>query len=94
VLAEIRASDTAQLVAVLSMTALALAAVTTAVSSPSVFWPTVVPGSVVRFGVTYLGPLRRLGYLAHLSAVHRFGLPRGGFLHSVLGNGGFPGNLR
>ena len=85
---------TAQLVAVLSMTALALAAVTTAVSSPSVFWPTVVPGSVVRFGVTYLGPLRRLGYLAHLSAVHRFGLPRGGFLHSVLGNGGFLGNLR
>jgi len=67
---------TAQIVAVLGMTALALAAVSTAVSSPSVFWPTVVPGNVVRFGMTHLGPLRRLGYLAHLSGAHRFGLLR------------------
>src|SRR5262249_56732564 len=37
---------TTQLVAVLGMTALALAAITAAVSSPSVYWPTVVPGSV------------------------------------------------
>jgi hypothetical protein len=39
-----------------------------------------VPGGVVRFGVTHLGPIRRLAYLAHLSGAHRFGLPRSGFL--------------
>jgi len=71
---------TAQLVAVLGMTALALAAITAAVSSPSVFWPTVVPGGVVRFGVTHLGPFHRLVYLAHLSGPHRFALPHGQFL--------------
>jgi Protein kinase domain len=64
---------TTQLVAVLGMTALALAAITAAVSSPSVFWPTVVPGSVVRFGVTHLGPFQRLAYLRH-----------SGFLHGML----------
>jgi hypothetical protein len=35
---------------------------------------------VVRFGVTHLGPLRRLGYLSHLSGPHRFQLLRGRFL--------------
>ena len=75
---------TTQLVAVLGMTALALAAITAAVSSPSVFWPTVVPGGIVRFGVAHLGPIRRLGYLAHLSGAPRLGLPRSGFLHGVL----------
>ena len=80
---------TTQLVAVLGITALALAAITAAVSSPSVFWPTVVPGGVVRFGVAHLGPLRRLAYLAHLSGAHGFGLPRGGFLHGVLQHSGF-----
>jgi len=74
-------TPTTQLVAVLGMTALALAAITAAVSSPSVFWPTAVPDGVVRFGVTHLGPIRRLAYLAHLSGAHRFGLPHGGFLH-------------
>jgi len=73
-----------QLVAVLGITALALAAITAAVSSPSVFWPTVVPGGVVRFGVTHLGPIRRLAYLVHLGGAPRLGLPRGGFLHGVL----------
>jgi len=80
---------TTQLVAVLGMTALALAAITAAVSSPSVYWPTVVPGSVVRFGVTHLGPIRQLAYLAHLSGVPRLGLPHGGFLHGVLRHTGF-----
>ena len=80
---------TTQLVAVLGITALALAAITAAVSSPSVFWPTVVPSGVVRFGVAHLGPLRRLAYLAHLSGAHGFGLPRGGFLHGVLQHSGF-----
>ena len=75
---------TTQLVAVLGITALALAAITAAVSSPSVYWPTVVPGSVVRFGVTHLGPIRRLAYLVHLGGAPRLGLPRGGFLHGVL----------
>ena len=75
---------TTQLVAVLGITALALAAMTAAVSSPSVYWPTVVPGSVVRFGVTHLGPIRRLAYLVHLGGAPRLGLPRGGFLHGVL----------
>jgi hypothetical protein len=69
----------ARIVVVLGMTALALAALSTAVSSPSVFWPTVVPGNVIRFGVTHLGPLHQLGYLAHLSGPHRFGLLRGSF---------------
>ena len=80
---------TTQLVAVLGMTALALAAITAAVSSPSVFWPTVVPGGVIRFGVTHLGPIRRLGYLAHLSGAPRLGLPRSGFLHSGFLHSGF-----
>jgi hypothetical protein len=71
------------------MTALALAMITTAVSSPSVYWPTVMPGSFVHFGVTHLGPFRRLAYLAHLSGAPRFGLPRAGFLHGVLSHGGF-----
>ena len=62
---------TTRLAAVLGLTALALAAITAAVSSPSVFWPTVVPGGVVRFGVTHLGPLGRLAYLAHLSGAPR-----------------------
>jgi hypothetical protein len=80
---------TTQLVAVLGITALALAAITAAVSSPSVFWPTVLPGGVVRFGVTHLGPFRRLAYLAHLSGAPRFGLPRSGFLRGVLSHSGF-----
>jgi hypothetical protein len=80
---------TTQLVAVLGMTALALAAITAAVSSPSVFWPTVVPGGVIRFGVTHLGPIRRLAYLTHLSGVPRLGLPHSGFLHGALLHGGF-----
>jgi len=80
---------TTRLVAVVGLTALALAAITAAVSSPSVYWPTVVPGSVVRFGVIHLGPLRRLAYLAHLSVAPRLGLPRGGFLHGILLHGGF-----
>ena len=63
---------TTQLVAVVGLTALALAALTAAVSSPSVYWPAVVPGSVVRFGVVHLGPLRRLAYLAHLGRAHPF----------------------
>ena len=75
---------TTQLVAVLGITALALAAISAAVSSPSVFWPTVGPGGVVRFGVTHLGPIRRLAYLVHLGGAPRLGLPRGGFLHGVL----------
>jgi hypothetical protein len=80
---------TTQVVAVLGITALALAAITAAVSSPSVFWPTVVPGGVVRFGVTHLGPFRRLAYLAHLSGAPRLGLQRSGFLHGILLHSGF-----
>jgi hypothetical protein len=79
---------TTQLMAVLGITALALAAITAAVSSPSVFWPTVVPGGVIRFGVTHLGPFRRLAYLAHLSGAQRLGLPRSGFLHGVFRHSG------
>jgi Protein kinase domain len=70
----------ARIVVVLGVTALALAALSAAVSSPSVFWPATVPGNVVRFGVAHLGPLRRLAYLAHLSGPHRFGLLRGTLL--------------
>jgi hypothetical protein len=67
----------ARTVVVLAVTALALAALSAAISSPSVYWPAVVPGSVVRFGVTHLGPLRRLAYLAHLGGQYRSHLLRG-----------------
>jgi hypothetical protein len=72
-----------QAVAVIAMVALAAAALTAAATWPSVFWPTAVPGSVIRFGVTHLGPLRRLAYLAHLSGPHRFGILRGVFLRRL-----------
>jgi hypothetical protein len=74
---------TTQFVAVIVLTALAVAALTAAATWPSLFWPTAVPGNVVRFGVTHLVPLRRLGYLAHLSGPHRFGLLRGSLLHHL-----------
>jgi len=73
------ANPAARTVAVLGVTALALAALSTAVSSPPVFWPAVVPGNVVHFGVTHLWPFRYLGYLSHLSVPHRFGLLHHGF---------------
>jgi len=72
-----------QFVAVIGLTVLAVAAFAAAVTWPSVFWPTAVPGNVVRFGVAHLGPLRRLGYLAHLSGPHRFGLLRGTVLRHL-----------
>jgi protein kinase-like protein len=78
-----------RIVVVLGVTALALGAFTAAVSSPSVFWPTVVPGNVIHFGVTHLWPFRSLAYLAHLSGPHRFGL-----LHHRLLPGGFLSHLR
>jgi len=77
-------SPAARIVVVLGVTALALAALSAAVSSPSVYWPTVVPGHVVRFGVTHLWPFRSLAYLAHLPGPHRFGLLHGRFLPGVL----------
>jgi hypothetical protein len=59
-------SPATQIVVVLGLAALALGALTAAMSSPAVYWPTVVPANFIHFGVTHLGPLRRLGYLAHL----------------------------
>ncbi len=59
-------SPAVRIVVVLGLAALALGALSTAVSSPSVYWPTVVPANFIHFGVTHLGPIRRLGYLAHL----------------------------
>ena len=56
-------SPAARIVVVLGLAALALGALTAAVSSPAVYWPTVVPANFIHFGVTHLGPLRRLGYL-------------------------------
>jgi hypothetical protein len=49
-----------RIVVVLGVIALALGALTAALSSPSVYWPTVVPGHVVHFGVTHLWPFRSL----------------------------------
>jgi protein kinase-like protein len=69
-----------RIVVVLGVTALALGALTAAMSSPSVYWPTVVPGNVLHFGVTHLWPFRSLAYLAHLSGPHRFGLLHHRFL--------------
>jgi len=63
-------SPATQIVVVLGLAALAVGALTAAVSSPAVYWPTVVPANFIHFGVTHLGPLRRLGYLAHLSGAH------------------------
>ena len=77
-----------RIVVVLGVTALALGALTAAVSSPSVYWPTVVPDNVLHFGVTHLWPFRSLAYLAHLSGPHRFGL-----LHGRFPPGGFPRHL-
>jgi hypothetical protein len=73
-------SPAVRIMVVLGLAALALGALTAALSSPSVYWPTVVPANFIHFGVTHLGPIRRLGYLAHLSEPHRFHLLRGGFL--------------
>jgi hypothetical protein len=73
-------SPAVRIVVVLGLAALALGALTAAVSSPSAFWPAVVPANFIHFGVVHLGPLRRLGYLAHLSGPHRFHLLHGGFL--------------
>jgi hypothetical protein len=77
-----------RIVVVLGVTALALGALTAAASSPSVYWPAVVPGNVIDFGVTHLWPFRSLAYLAHLSGPHRFGLLHGpllprGLLHQL-----------
>jgi hypothetical protein len=70
----------AQIVVALGLAALAAGALTAAVSSPAVYWPTVVPANFIHFGVTHLGPLRHLGYLAHLRGPHRIYLLRGGSL--------------
>jgi hypothetical protein len=73
-------SPAARIVVMLGLAALALGALTAAASSPAVYWPTVVPANFIHFGVTHLGPLRRLAYLTHLSGPHRFHLLRGGLL--------------
>jgi hypothetical protein len=73
-------STATQIMVVLGLAALALGALTAAVSAPAVYWPTVVPANFIHFGVVHLGPLRRLGYLAHLTGQHRFGVLHGRFL--------------
>jgi hypothetical protein len=52
----------AQAVALIGMTALAIAALIAAVTWPSAFWPAAVPHGFIQFGVNHLGPLRRLSY--------------------------------
>jgi hypothetical protein len=59
-------SPAVRIVVVLGLAALALGALSAAVSSPAVYWPTVVPANFIHYGVTHLGPLRRLGHLTHL----------------------------
>ncbi|HET7247158.1 MAG TPA: serine/threonine-protein kinase [Streptosporangiaceae bacterium] len=73
-------SPATQIVVAFGLAALALSALTAAVSTPAVYWPAVVPVNFIHFGVIHLGPLRRLGYLTHLSGPHRFHLLRGGLL--------------
>jgi hypothetical protein len=70
----------ARIVVMLGLGALALGALTAAASSAAVYWPAVVPANFIHFGVTHLGPLRRLGYLTHLRGPHRLHLFRGGLL--------------
>ena len=77
------------IVVALGLAALAAGALTTAVSSPAVYWPAVVPANFIHFGVIHLGPLRRLGHLAHLSGQYRFGV-----LHARFLPGGFLSHLR
>jgi hypothetical protein len=67
----------ARAAAVAGMIALAATALVAAVSWPPAFWPAMVPGGVIRFGVAHLGPLHRLGYLAHLSGLPHVRLPPG-----------------
>jgi Protein kinase domain len=71
----------AQVVVLAGMTALTAAAITAAVTWPSVYWPTAVPHGFVHFGVTHLGPLRRLGY--HLGVAHHIGTVRGFLLRHL-----------
>ena len=72
-------SPASRIVVVLGLAALALGALSAALSSPAVYWPTVVPANFIHFGVTHLGPLRRLGYLAHVRGPHGFHLLHGRF---------------
>jgi hypothetical protein len=65
----------AQVVVLAGMTALTAAALTAAATWPSVYWPTTVPHGFVQFGVTHLGPLRRLSY--HLGVAHPIRVVRG-----------------
>jgi hypothetical protein len=72
-------TPTAQVVVLIAMIALAIAALTAAATSPSVFWPISVPHGFIRFGIDHLGPLRRLGY--HVGVAHHFRIVRGILLH-------------
>jgi hypothetical protein len=71
----------AQVVALIGMGALAAAALTAAVTWPSVFWPTAVPHGFIHFGVTHLGPLRRLSY--HFGVPHHLRVVRGYLLRHL-----------
>jgi len=60
----------AQAVALAGMTALALAALTAAISWPSVYWPTVPPGGFWHFGVIHVRRLGNLGIAGRLLLAH------------------------
>jgi hypothetical protein len=72
---------TAHAVAIVGMTALALAVLAAALSSPSVYWPALAPGRYVHIGIIHLGPhhfrllpsfglFRRITLLRHLVLRH------------------------
>jgi hypothetical protein len=61
----------AQAVALAGMTALAVAALTAAVTWPSAYWPTVIPGGFIQFGVSHLAPLHHFGFLGGLHHVRQ-----------------------
>jgi hypothetical protein len=69
----------AEAVALIGMIALAIGALAAAVTSPSVFWPTVVPHGFIQFGINHLGPLRHLSY--RFGVVRHVRVIRGILLH-------------
>jgi hypothetical protein len=74
--AAVATTRVAQAIALVGMTALALATLAAAVSWPSLYWPAGAPGGVWHFGMAHVGPVVHLGPVRHLSLVGRFLLSR------------------
>jgi serine/threonine protein kinase len=65
---------TAQAIALTGMTAMAVAALSAALSWPSLYWPALTPGGSLHFGIIHLAPLHRVSLLHHFGVGHRITL--------------------